>query len=266
MSTNLAERLNSFTQLQLDRRHDFSRLTHARIGIGHTGGHMRINDWLDFQSGFAQAKDAVFSHFEEQQITALCAQLQLPAVSVDTQCGDINHYLARPDAGALLNADSENRLREYIKRQPAARGSDLLLVISGGLSPVAIARQMPSFLPAFIACARDKRWSLAPVIINQRGRVALGDHVNTVFQAKITVMLIGERPGLSSPDSMGIYFTYNAKPGCRNDQRNCISNVHEHGLPHQDAAGKLACLLSRAMSAGISGIDLKDDSIQLLAF
>jgi ethanolamine ammonia-lyase small subunit len=140
---------------------------------------------------------------------------------------------------------------------------DLLIVVSGGLSPIAIQQQIPDFLPIFIHLARENKWSIAPIVINARGRVAIGDKLNDHFRAKIVIMLIGERPGVSVSNSLGIYFTYHAKPGCTNENRNCISNIHEHGLSHHQAADKLAHMIRQSLAAKLSGVMLKDDTQEI---
>ena len=255
MSDDIQQGLSRYLLSRTDRQFDLSRHSHARVGLGHTGGHLKVQDWLDFQSGFAQAKDAVFSQFSPQEIAAYCTQLGLTSLHVNSQADDATQFLLRPDLGRLLAPESEILLEDF----ESERGKDLLLVISGGLSPLAIQQQAPSFLNIFIKLAREQEWSLAPVIINSKGRVALGDQINSYFNAKIVVMLIGERPGLTTPDSLGIYFTYHAKPGCTDEQRNCISNIHQRGLSHETAAIKLINLLHKAFAMKNTGISLKDD-------
>ena len=119
---------------------------------------------------------------------------------------------------------------------------------------------MGEFLPAFVSQLQKNKWTLAPIIINPRGRVALGDQINDYLKAKFIVMLIGERPGLTTPDSLGIYFTYHAHTGCTDEQRNCISNIHSQGLLHEAAAKKLMTLLQKANKIGMTGVGLKDDA------
>lgn len=258
MSDQLKQQLALYQQSRADRKVDLSRYTHARVGLGHTGGHWLSQDWLSFQSGFAQAKDAVFSHYPLADMQQLCEQQQLPCFEIQSQATDVPSFLLRPDAGRHLSAQDEALLLEAPQKTSSP---DLLLVISGGLSPIAIAQQMPIFLPLFIQQVRAKNWTLAPVMLNPRGRVALGDALNHFCHAKIVMVCIGERPGLTTPDSMGIYFTYGAKPGCTDEQRNCISNIHQRGLSPQQAVNKLIYLLGAAMRNRLSGIGLKDDFI-----
>jgi ethanolamine ammonia-lyase small subunit len=253
----LLQRMDHCRQLQDDRQADLSRFTHARVGMGHAGGMLKCRDWLNFQLGFAQAKDAVSTAFPTQTILEVCHRLQLDTVIIESQARDLQTFLLQPDAGRQLSLHDESVLTQL--KLPSA--PDLLIGIAGGLSPIAIAQQLPDFLPLLIEQVRALGWRIAPVFLTPRGRVALGDQVNQFFRAKLTVMCIGERPGLSSPDSMGIYFTYGAKPGCTDDQRNCISNIHARGLSHQEAVTKLIYLLQIAEERRKTGVSLKDDAL-----
>lgn len=227
------------------RKEGLTAFTHARVGLGHTGGHLKTNAWLDFQAGFVQAKDAVNSFFSPQDL------LTLPALEVNTMASQLQTFLMRPDLGKQLTKQSAALLKKN-----GASHKDLLIIVSGGLSPLGIKNHAANFLNEFLI---QTEWSVTtPVIITQRSRVALGDAINEYVQAKVVVMLIGERPGLSTPDSMGIYITHSAHPGCDDSQRNCISNIHTRGLSYRDAATKLTCLLELAFKAGFTGVMLKD--------
>ncbi len=239
-----------------DRVMDYSAYTKARLGLGHTGGHLRAASWLDFQSGFAQAKDAVFSQFDVLSIANLCNELALANIEVHSQATDILQFLSRPDLGRLLGSKDAEHLRALATSHADYCNQDILILISGGLSPIAIQHQIPKFLPALIKQCKHMNWTLAPVMINPRGRVALGDALNAIFNAKVVMVLIGERPGLTTPDSLGIYFTYAAKPGCTDAMRNCISNIHDHGLGVEQALADVIRLISLAMQKKISGIGL----------
>jgi ethanolamine ammonia-lyase small subunit len=258
MNNKIDNSIQKFLASQNDRRWDFSQHTHARLGLGHTGYHLPVSAWLDLQQGFAQAKDAVFSRFDVNQIASICKKLNLNSMELQSQANDAMQFLLRPDLGRLLSRESEIVLSNQLKQHEEYLHRDILIVISGGLSPVAIQKQIPFFLGSLIKKIHTRQWTLAPIIINPRGRVALGDHINDLFKSRITIMLIGERPGLTTPDSMGIYFTYNAKSGCTDAQRNCISNIHERGLLYDEAAEKLVQLMSQSFSLRISGFELKD--------
>lgn len=243
--------------LPSDRVLDFSAYSHARVGMGHTGGQLRTANWLDFQTGFAEAKDAVFSSFEPANIGALCQSLNLPNYIVHSAATDILPFLTRPDLGRLIAPSDQPWLTSLAKEHPEYLNQDILIVISGGLSPKAIQTQIPALLPALITDFRNRHLSLAPIMIIPRSRVALGDQLNELFKAKMVVMLIGERPGLTTPDSLGIYFTYQAKAGCTDDKRNCISNIHARGLSVANAVKKLQQLITAACAQQVSGIKLE---------
>lgn len=239
-----------------DRKFDFSTYSHARLGMGHAGGHIKTTSWLDFQSGFAQAKDAVFSHFDTDKMIHLCQSLQLPHFIAQSDTADMLQYLTRPDLGRQLAPKDQHHLFDIVHANNNYRHQDILIVISGGLSPTAVQVQMPDLLPSLITSIKEANWSLAPIIINPRGRVALGDQLNTIFNAKLVIMLIGERPGLTTPDSLGIYFTYNPKPGCTDNMRNCISNVHAKGQSVLTAITLLRQLIALSLQKKMSGIAL----------
>jgi len=263
MTKKIDHSIKKFLAAKHDRILDFSQYTHARLGLGHAGGHLPISAWLDLQQSFAQAKDAVFSKFDVNAITSLCESLSINSLELQSQATDVMQFLLRPDLGRLLSSDSEMKLNQLIQQHSEYQHRDILIVVSGGLSPVSIQKQIPLFLNSFINKCRTYQWTLAPVIINPRGRVALGDQINQYFKSQITIMLIGERPGLTTPDSMGIYFTYDASPGCTDEKRNCISNIHEYGLPHNDAADKLIQLINKSLQLRLSGFELKDGAPEI---
>lgn len=235
-----------------DRTYDLSEYSHARLGLGHAGGHLNTKSWLDFQLGFAQAKDAVSSSFNVSKIAAL----HQPSLVINSRCQDLYSFLTHPDWGRCIAKTDEDYLTQLIAAHPEYCHQDILIVVSGGLSPLAITQQIPTFLPELIS---RLPYSLAPVIINPRGRVALGDHLNEYFKSSIVMMLIGERPGLTTPDSLGIYFTYSPLPGFTDDKRNCISNIHEKGLSNKVAIDKVCELIRLAFEKKVSGLALYQD-------
>jgi ethanolamine ammonia-lyase small subunit len=257
MTKDIEKKPAELPQAAHDRAYDFSAYSHARLGLGHTGGHLKSAHWLDFQAGFAQAKDAVFSSFDTESIVRLCDELHLPHLTVHSQTREILQFLTRPDLGRLIAVEDASKLHHAVSLHPDYCQQDLLMVVSGGLSPLAIQHQIPDFLPVLIKETKQHSWSLAPVIINPCGRVALGDLLNAIFKARVVIMLIGERPGLTTPDSLGIYVTYDARPGCTDEMRNCISNIHQHGLSVKLAVEKLCDLVDTILATKNSGISLK---------
>lgn len=256
---NLIQAIKNFKQTRTDRCYQAEINTNARVGIGHVGGHLCTKDWLCLQSDFTRAKDAVSVKLDIDAIKKACAAEKLSTIMVHSNAQSITDFLLRPDFGRTLASASAADLMQCHQTN-----KDVLIVISGGLSAHAVNQQVPAFLPAFMQYLRASQITLAPIIINPRGRVALGDDVNEYLRTKITVMLIGERPGLGVSDSMGVYFTYHARKGCRDDGRNCISNIHQYGLSPEQAASKLHYMITKSMRKQLSGLALKDDQARHL--
>ncbi|MEG0242168.1 MAG: ethanolamine ammonia-lyase subunit EutC, partial [Pseudomonas sp.] len=169
---------------------------------------------------------------------------------------DRDSYLQRPDLGRRLHPDSAQRLREHAEANPG--GVDLAIVVADGLSALAVHRHTLPFLTRFEEQAAADGWTSAPVVLVEQGRVA--DEVGELLGARMTVMLIGERPGLSSPDSLGLYFTYAPRVGLTDAYRNCISNVRLEGLSYGMAAHRLLYLMREACRRQLSGVNLKDEA------
>lgn len=178
----------------------------------------------------------------------------LAARHVHSAAPDRDQYLRRPDLGRRLDAESH----EALARARPAQTPDAVFVIADGLSALAAQRHAVPLLRAVLARLAD--WHIGPVVVARQSRVALGDEIGDLLGARQIVMLIGERPGLSSPDSLGIYLTYDPKPGRTDAQRNCISNVRPEGLLYETAADRLVFLMRGAVALGRSGVELKDDS------
>ncbi|MEH6386689.1 ethanolamine ammonia-lyase subunit EutC [Pseudomonas profundi] len=238
--------------------------TDARIGLGRAGISLPTSELLAFQLSHAQARDAVHLPLD---LEALCGQLQtLEALPADTpplrlhsQAADRVTYLQRPDLGRLLDDASRAQLIALPESVTATR-SDLAIVIADGLSSLAVQQNATGFLAPLLALLRDEKepWSLAPVTVVEQGRVAIGDDIGELINARAVLLLIGERPGLSSPDSLGLYLTWNPHPGLNDAARNCVSNVRPAGLPYAEAARRVLYLLREARRLQLSGIQLKD--------
>lgn len=237
---------------------DLRRWTPARIALARTGASLTTGDVLDFAAAHAEARDAVHTPLDVQ---ALAAELQAhgwPApVVVHSQARDRHEYLLRPDRGRRLDEPSRQRLTELARTLPG--GVDLALVIGDGLSALGIQRHTAALLAA-IRTALCGAWRLAPPVMALQARVALGDDIGQLLRARMVAMIIGERPGLSSPDSVGIYLTLDPRVGCVDAQRNCISNVRPQGQDVQTAARRLAWLVGEAFRLGRTGVELKDHS------
>ncbi len=233
--------------------------TDARIGLGRAGVSVPTRHLLAFQLAHAQAIDAVHSPLNvEGLLETLTAQDWCPAgqpLRLHSQAEHRDMYLQRPDYGRVLNEASQQTLKDH--NGPAY---DLAIVIVDGLSALAIEENTLPFLSKLIPALTDapEPWSIAPLCVVEQGRVAIGDHVGELINARCVIVLVGERPGLSSPDSMGLYLTWGPKKGLTDAYRNCISNIRFAGLNHQDASRKAFYLLSEARTKKLSGVQLKD--------
>lgn len=246
-----------------DPWHTLRRHTAARIALGHTGVSQPTRAQLDFQLAHARARDAVHHALDVEGLAA-AVQTAWPACGtplvLHSAAENRNVYLQRPDLGRKLDETWRAQLAALRADAPDERSLDLAVVIADGLSALAVAQSAAPLLHALDARLAQEVWTLAPPVIVQQGRVAVGDEVGELLGAKVVVVLIGERPGLSSPDSMGIYLTWAPRVGLTDERRNCISNVRPAGLGVEDAAHKLHYLLSEARRRQLSGVGLKDDT------
>jgi ethanolamine ammonia-lyase small subunit len=231
----------------LDPWAPWRRATPARVGLGRSGDALPVRDVLDFQLAHARARDAVHTPIDAD---AIRRQLEpLPVIQVASAALDRGTYLKRPDLGRRLGADSISRL------MPGPY--DIAFVIGDGLSAAAVQQHAAAFLATVLP--RLQAWSVAPIVIASQARVALGDEIAEHLQARLCVVLIGERPGLSVTNSLGAYITYDPRRGRKDSERNCISNIHGSGLTYRQAAEKLAWLVGQAFARGLTGVNLKDD-------
>ncbi|MFP0195362.1 ethanolamine ammonia-lyase subunit EutC [Pseudomonas sp. PHC1] len=237
---------------------ELRRLTPARIALGRTGTSLPTRAQLDFQYAHAQARDAVHLPFDHAGLSAQLTERQRDSLLLHSAAVDRNSYLQRPDLGRKLSDQSAQALREYAQAHPG--GVDLVIVVADGLSALAVHRHTLPFLTRLEEQMAADEWSIAPVVLVEQGRVAIGDEIGQLLGAKMVVMLIGERPGLSSPDSLGLYFTYNPKVGLTDAYRNCISNVRLEGLSYGMAAHRLLYLMREACRRQLSGVNLKDEA------
>ncbi|MGE8485705.1 ethanolamine ammonia-lyase subunit EutC [Pseudomonas sp. FP1740] len=237
---------------------DLRRLTPARIALGRTGTSMPTRAQLDFQYAHAQARDAVHLPFDHSALSSQLTERGRESLLLHSAATDRNSYLQRPDLGRKLSDESAQTLRDYARANPG--GVDLAVVVADGLSALAVHRHTLPFLARMEEQTAIEGWSLSPVILVEQGRVAVADEIGELLGAKMVVILIGERPGLSSPDSLGLYFTYNPKVGLTDAYRNCISNVRLEGLSYGMAAHRLLYLMREACRRQLSGVSLKDEA------
>jgi ethanolamine ammonia-lyase small subunit len=238
------------------------RFTAARIALGRTGVSLPTDPQLAFQLAHARARDAVHLALDAPQLLQAFESAGLAGVTdgliLDSAAGDRLTYLQRPDLGRRLNLASRATLTAL--PQQAARRYDVAFVVADGLSALAIMQNAAPFLAALMPRIAPENWTLAPIAIVRQGRVAVADEVAELLGAKLVVILIGERPGLSSPDSMGLYLTWMPQVGTTDAGRNCISNVRPAGLSYEEAAFKLHYLMSEARKRQLSGVHLKDET------
>ncbi|MBV8048546.1 MAG: ethanolamine ammonia-lyase subunit EutC [Paludibacterium sp.] len=246
--------------LQADPWAHLAQLTPARIALGRCGVSMPTDETLRFSLAHAQARDAVHTPLAMDDMARACVDAGFDTLCVASRAPNRDVYLQRPDWGRRLDDDSAARLSAC----PVAAGG-LVFVIGDGLSALAVARHAVPLLRAAQPLINAQGWPHCPVVLASQARVALGDEIGALLQARVVVVLIGERPGLSSPDSMGLYLTYAPQVGRLDAERNCISNIRPEGLAVPLAARKLAWMLNRSRELGCSGVRLKDDSDGLLA-
>jgi len=227
--------------------------TSARIALGRVGSSLPTAEVLRFGLAHAQARDAVHRPLDFAELRQRLEAEGFRTLQVKSDAEDRQTYLLRPDRGRRLRAECRERLRD----EPAA--PELAVVIADGLSSSAVQQHALPLLALF----RERfvtDWANTPVVLAEQGRVALGDGIGEALRARLLVMLIGERPGLTSPDSLGLYLTFQPRVGRMDSERNCISNVRPQGLPYALAAHKLDYLAREALRLQLSGVELKDDS------
>jgi ethanolamine ammonia-lyase small subunit len=232
--------------------------TNARIALGRTGVASPLKEVLDFRMCHAHARDAVFSIMRVNEFFEAFQQFQFPVINVRSKAKDRAEYLQRPDHGRKLDDISINKLKNE-----SSYSADVAIVIADGLSATAINDHAFPVLVKLIPFLKQSLLTIAPVVIAEQARVAIADEIASLLNARLSVILIGERPGLSSPDSMGAYITYQPFPGKTDESRNCISNIRPQGLTYDLAAEKIAKLVRASLQLNISGVMLKDDTHQL---
>jgi ethanolamine ammonia-lyase small subunit len=237
------------------------RFTQARIALGRAGHAVPTQVLLDFQLAHAQARDAVHFSWDIDAFAEQVRGLGEEVLILDTPVGSRGEYLRRPDLGRILTRESRNRLRNFNTGE-----ADVALIVTNGLSSTAVERHGIPLLQAIVNAYRSRQIRIAPVSLVANGRVALSDDIGSILAARVAVIVVGERPGLSAADSLGIYLTFAPQPGNSDAERNCISNIRPPvGLSYDDAAAKLLYLTEEAMRRGISGVALKDEMGGLLS-
>jgi ethanolamine ammonia-lyase small subunit len=234
---------------------DLRSLTPARIGLGLAGVSLPTRALLDFTLDHARARDAVHAAFDGPAMLRGLTDLGLKATSVSSRAAERELYLRRPDLGRLLDPDSRHRLVN------AARDANWLSIVVGdGLSPTAVNAHAIALLRSLIPRLADDKIEIGHAVVASGARVALGDEIGAILGARMIAVLIGERPGLSAADSLGVYLTFAPRVGTTDERRNCVSNIHRAGLGYDEAASKLAWLIREGLSREMTGVALKDES------
>ncbi|MEK6261733.1 MAG: ethanolamine ammonia-lyase subunit EutC [Planctomycetota bacterium] len=245
------------TGTPFDPWRDFSTLTAARIALGRAGGSVPTRELLDFGLAHARARDAVWMPFDRDGLVAELESAGLKAIALDSAAPSRDEYLRRPDLGRRLSDESRDKLAALTAPDQAY---DLCFIVSDGLSSLATRHALSIVVPLHARLATEG-WSVAPILVVRFGRVALQDEIGQRLGATLSLMLLGERPGLGSPDSLGAYFVYGPQAGRSDADRNCVSNIRPDGLPPNAAVETLHCLLTASRHRRLSGVDLKDERV-----
>jgi ethanolamine ammonia-lyase small subunit len=237
--------------------------TDARIALGRAGAALPTAEVLSFAMAHAMARDAVLTPIDWQPVEAALHGLGFSAIRLSSAATDRAEYLRRPDLGRRLSDASRAQLLAAASTVDSM--PDLAIVVGDGLSSLAVAANVGALLAALQPHLTKAALRLAPVVLAGQARVALGDDVGEVLGARAVLVLIGERPGLSSPDSLGAYLTWRPRVGLKDADRNCVSNIRPRGLSYEEAAFKIAWLLGAAFKRGLTGVNLKDESTFAIA-
>lgn len=244
-----------------DPWHPLRALTAARIALGRAGGSVPTAAHLDFQLAHARARDAVGRTLDAGRLAGELASLGAGMVRVASAAADRREYLLRPDLGRRLCEEGRARLASHATRAPAGEPPpDLALIVGDGLSAGAAERHAPPLLARLVPALRGEGWRLAPIVVAERARVALGDEVARALGASLVVVLLGERPGLTAPESLGVYLTHDPRPGRVDAERNCVSNVRPEGLGYDAAAHVVGWLVREARRRGLTGVGLREEA------
>jgi ethanolamine ammonia-lyase small subunit len=234
---------------------DLRSLTRARIALGRAGGSLPTAELLAFRSDHAAARDAVWTELDLDRLAGDLAPLGLPVLRLASLAPDRATYLRRPDLGRQVDGASAARLAQAAP----PGGCDVALVLGDGLSAIAVQRHAPALCGALVARLRAAGLAPGPLSLVRQARVAVQDQVGAALRARAAIILIGERPGLGSSDSLGAYLVFGPRPGRTDAERNCVSNVRPDGLPIAPAADLIGWLVVEALRRGLTGVALKDE-------
>jgi len=228
--------------------------TAARIGLGRTGASIPLKQSLAFNLAHAHARDAVYSELDLDKLSEELTQFELSVLQLHSRAAYREQYLQRPDLGRQLDDNAVAQLSDY------STNCDIVIAIADGLSATAVNQHSVNLLKILIPQLLAAGLKLSPICLVKQGRVAIADDIGIHLTAKLSLILIGERPGLSAADSMGAYLTFNPRPGLTDESRNCISNIRPHGLSFKQASKKIFYLVQESLKRKLSGVGLKDNA------
>ena len=232
------------------------QLTTARIGLERAGGaSLATREVLAFKWAHAQARDAVYAPLDPEPLARALEDLGMRVALLKTEASDRAAFLRFPQKGRTLAEDARHTLRAMCEED----GYDVAITVADGLSATAVNRHAAPLLRVLLPALQAQGYTIAPVCLLEQGRVAASDWTGSVTNSRLSLILLGERPGLSSPDSLGAYLTYGPKVGNTDAQRNCVSNIRPEGLGYAPAADKILYLIQSALRLCISGTGLKED-------
>ena len=228
--------------------------TPARIFLPCAGLALATHANLRFQLDHAEARDAVHECLDVKTLIEALRSRGLEILHLASAARDRRTYLLRPDLGRELDEASRERL------VPLAGDYNIVFVVADGLSARAVSSHAIALLDEAMPVFRQGSWKLAPVVVVEQGRVAIGDEIGEILGAKLVAVLIGERPGLSSSDSLGVYLTFAPRVGRNDAERNCLSNIRSRGMSYSEAARRLFYLCGEARRRKLTGVELKDET------
>ena len=242
------------TIIQPDPWQYLKQFTRARIALGRTGVSIPLKETLQLKLAHAHAKDAVYSVLNSTEIETSLAIFDIPVLHIKSKAINRNQYLQRPDLGRRINEYCLSVLQNH------SSSFDIAIIIADGLSAIGVNQHAVPVLEKLIPLLKELNYTIAPVAVASQARVAIGDEISSRLGAKLSIVFIGERPGLSVYDSLGVYLTYHPLPGLTDDKRNCISNIHSEGMDYQAAVQKISYLIKESMRLQLSGVLLKESS------
>lgn len=234
---------------------DLRELTPARVGLGRAGASMPTDALLAFTLDHARARDAVHGAFDTSGIVGGLTGFGLTPILLASQARNRRDYLRRPDLGRMLDPASQRALADR-----SGSSCQLVIVIGDGLSPAAVNVHAVELVRHLVPRLAEAGIEIGGTAVATNARVALGDEIGAMLDARMVLMLVGERPGLSAPDSLGAYLTFAPRIGLTDAMRNCVSNIHRAGLSYEEAAFKIAWLVREGLARQVTGVALKDES------